>query len=346
MKNVLIADQDIFMQKALQKIIETEGFNVLGVASNLEELKECGTRLKPDLVVSCVNFPDGICFNAIHDLEKQLPSMEVCLLSTYEQPEFIRRAFLVHPKAFLSKPLCRQELVSVLEKFKHSEKEQEHYGDVIRMLADIIESCDYGRTYFELGKVAEVIFQISGRNNQKTADILQEVKNRLISKYIENPFSHEETEGIRPINVDFLENKTVLEMWLYYFLDFIYRYRFSGKHKSIRPVFTYIDEHIKESISMGDIVKNCHISTQYILRLFKKQMNMSALGYIQQRKIMLAKWYLYFSSMSAQDVGSMVGYDDSGYFAKIFKSYEGLTPYQYRRRVTTGASGKNSKKAG
>ncbi len=340
MKNVLIADRDIILQKALKKIIETEGFNVLGTASNLEELKEYGTRYKPDVVVSSISFPDGVCFNTLHDLEQQHPSMEVCLISAYEQPEFIRKAFSVHARAYLSKPLCRKEFVSVLKDFKHSENESEYYGDVILLLAEIIEACDYSRTYYDLARVADTILQISGRNNQKTAEILREVKTRLVSKYIENPFGGDETDDIMPINVDFLENETVLEMWLYHFLDFIYKYRFSEKHKSIRPVFNYIDEHIKEYICMGDIVDNCHISTQYILRLFKKQMNMSALGYIQQRKMMLAKWYLYFGSMSAQDVGSMVGYDDSGYFAKIFKKYEGLTPYQYRRQFAAEASGR------
>ena len=103
--------------------------------------------------------------------------------------------------------------------------------------------------------------------------------------------------------------------------------------KQLGTSIEYIDEHIKEYINMLAIVEHCHLSQQYLLRLFKDQMKMSALDYIQCRKMLLAKWYLYFEEYSTLDVASKLGYGDVGYFSKVFKKYEGMTPHQYKVNV-------------
>ena len=40
---------------------------------------------------------------------------------------------------------------------------------------------------------------------------------------------------------------------------------------------------------------------------------------------------------STAEVASMVGYDDSSYFARAFKKRTGMTPTQYRRQAGRGA---------
>ena len=47
------------------------------------------------------------------------------------------------------------------------------------------------------------------------------------------------------------------------------------------------------------------------------------------RKLNLAKYYMIASEMNISDISFMMGYSEAGYFCKIFKKYEGMTPSAY-----------------
>ena len=207
------------------------------------------------------------------------------------------------------------------------------YSEIIKTLESITESNDFRRVYQDSELVAKDIMAASGGSNEKTAVILQIILNRMLSRYYEDPSSAGPIQDRFHINVNFLDDPIIIEMWLCNFLDFLFKQRFIDRYSSVKPVFDFIDEHIKEYINMSVITENCHLSQQYLLRLFKDRMRISAVEYIQSRKMMLAKWYLYFEEYSTLDVASKLGYVDAGYFSKVFRKYSGLTPYQYKMKV-------------
>ena len=207
------------------------------------------------------------------------------------------------------------------------------FSDILTEIIDIVEANDFRKVYAGVGGVAQKIYQRSGGVNERTGEILQVVMNRLLSKYYEDPTAVEHLGESFHINVNFLDDVIMTEMWLGNFLDFIYKKRFVERYSSMKPVMEYIDHHIRDYINMSTITEQCHLSQQYMLRLFKDRMKMSALEYIQCRKMMLAKWYLYFEEYATPDVAAKIGYVDAGYFSKVFKKYTGMTPYQYKQEV-------------
>ena len=55
------------------------------------------------------------------------------------------------------------------------------------------------------------------------------------------------------------------------------------------------------------------------------------MDYLHMKKINLARAYFIFTDHSASDVAFRLGYNESGYFSKVFKKYENTTIQSYRR---------------
>ena len=57
------------------------------------------------------------------------------------------------------------------------------------------------------------------------------------------------------------------------------------------------------------------------------------MDYVQRHKLREAKKRIAFSSMKFSDIAYELGYNESSYFSKVFKKYEGVTPLQFKRIV-------------
>ncbi len=100
------------------------------------------------------------------------------------------------------------------------------------------------------------------------------------------------------------------------------------------PVLTGVVNHIKENINskidIKSIAKKAGVSNSGLYRLFKTELGISPLEYIILEKIKLAKRYLSNKDVYIKNVSYEAGFDDSNYFIRLFKHYEGVTPKQYR----------------
>jgi AraC family transcriptional activator of pobA len=64
----------------------------------------------------------------------------------------------------------------------------------------------------------------------------------------------------------------------------------------------------------------------------KEQTRLSVSAHIQQRAVLEAKRLLYTTARNVQEIGYALGYEEPGYFGKLFKKVTGLTPQQFRRQ--------------
>ena len=108
-----------------------------------------------------------------------------------------------------------------------------------------------------------------------------------------------------------------------------------GKATSSNPILVSIIEVIKNNITkkieLGTIAKNAGLSTSSLYRLFKTEMGISPLEFIILEKIKLAKSYLSDKTIYIKNVSYEAGFEDSNYFIRLFKHYEGITPKQYQQ---------------
>ncbi len=106
----------------------------------------------------------------------------------------------------------------------------------------------------------------------------------------------------------------------------------SKMHNEIlRPAFNFINQHIHEKISLSNMAKLCNISTSYFSKLFSKENLGSLTDYVNHVKVDRAKELLHSTDWPIRTIADKLGFDDCGYFIKVFKQDTGKTPSAFRK---------------
>ncbi|SOC09421.1 response regulator [Rhodobacter maris] len=100
----------------------------------------------------------------------------------------------------------------------------------------------------------------------------------------------------------------------------------------IETVRNYIERNLHKSVTLEDAADHAHVSPCYLSRLFHKQMSMTFITYLKQRRIARAKELLEGSSLPIVNVALDLAYQDANYFCKAFKKEVGVSPSEYRRQ--------------
>lgn len=96
----------------------------------------------------------------------------------------------------------------------------------------------------------------------------------------------------------------------------------------------YISKHIGEKIYVQNIADELGISYGYLSKIFKEEMGMSLVDYINIIKVERIKELLINRDVSFEDAGASVGINDVKYLSRIFKKYTGITSSEYRRQYS------------
>jgi len=92
------------------------------------------------------------------------------------------------------------------------------------------------------------------------------------------------------------------------------------------PVFTYIEEHFQEDISVEQLSALAGLSRSHFSRLFKELSGQTILQYITAKRLQQAYHLLRHSSLSVSEVAEATGFNDIYYFSRIFKKHKKIAP--------------------
>ena len=116
MKKVLIVDDAMFMRLSLKTILEKNGFQVVGEASNgLEAINKYGV-LKPDIVTMDITMPEMNGLDALAEIKKIDSAAKVVMISAMGQEIWVKEAIMNGAKGFVIKPYKEDNLVDTLRK--------------------------------------------------------------------------------------------------------------------------------------------------------------------------------------------------------------------------------------
>lgn len=87
-------------------------------------------------------------------------------------------------------------------------------------------------------------------------------------------------------------------------------------------------------ISLDKAAQLCHLSPGYFSRTFSKEFNTNYTAYTNKLKIKWAKELLTNTDFPVTQISDQLGFNDPGYFIKVFKKQEYLTPGLYRKYVS------------
>ncbi|MEQ2466047.1 response regulator transcription factor [Niallia hominis] len=104
-----------------------------------------------------------------------------------------------------------------------------------------------------------------------------------------------------------------------------------NSHPAIQKAIDLVTQKYKTDIKVKDIAKELYLNPQYFSRLFKKEMNISFMGYLLQYRLEKAKEMLKETDLPIYAISQKCGFTDSAYFCKKFLQQIGTTPLKYRK---------------
>ena len=95
----------------------------------------------------------------------------------------------------------------------------------------------------------------------------------------------------------------------------------------------YLVQNYNMDINLNLIAGSMHYSPSYLTKIFQQQYQMSPLKFITQMRLSQAKHYLSHNpELSVKQVSEMIGYQDQGYFSRLFKKNTGVSPLDWRNQ--------------
>ena len=93
----------------------------------------------------------------------------------------------------------------------------------------------------------------------------------------------------------------------------------------IRETLSYINEHLGEELSVGELAEQVFLSRYHFMRLFKAQTGSSVHAYVRSRRLMRAA-RLIREGMSAARAAEECGFADYSAFHRAFRAAFGVSP--------------------
>ncbi|MBP5197746.1 MAG: response regulator [Lachnospiraceae bacterium] len=93
-----------------------------------------------------------------------------------------------------------------------------------------------------------------------------------------------------------------------------------------------INDHFSESVTQEYIATKLGISQGYLSTLFKQNLGMGFIDYLNKIRVEKACSYLLQNNLKTYEVAYKVGYNDEKYFSRVFKKIKGMSPMEYKKK--------------
>ena len=190
-------------------------------------------------------------------------------------------------------------------------------------------------------------YPISTSNIIRTKDSLRNTKNLLL---VTNTLFRRAAYmgGVPPIYVDELSAKLAIKIEETMSLDaldnfhiqMINSYCLLTKEHSlsqyssiVRQALMFINLNISSNITVKQVANEIGLSPDYLTRLFKKELGINIITYINRKRIYTSLNLLKTTDLSIEDIGDLIGLNNTSYFYTLFKKEIGLSPKQYRNSL-------------
>lgn len=104
-----------------------------------------------------------------------------------------------------------------------------------------------------------------------------------------------------------------------------------GISPSISRCINHIKLHYAENITLSDLCSISSMSKANLTRRFQKETGTTVFTYIRNARCHHAVALLEEGVLTIKEIAGYVGYPDYNYFSKVFRSYAGVSPVEYRK---------------
>lgn len=107
------------------------------------------------------------------------------------------------------------------------------------------------------------------------------------------------------------------------------------KHNSAtyNKIVFYLEEHIRESVSIEDICHDNLIGRSQLQKMFREHHQCGVIEFFSRMKIEFAKQLIRDNQMNFTQISDFLGYSSIHYFSRQFKKISGMTPSEYASSI-------------
>lgn len=343
---ILIAEDQNLIRQGLKKIIsEIPGVDVVEAADGLQAW-EMYRRRPADLIITDIVMPDMDGLELIGHVREYDDMCAAVVISGYDKFDYAQRAMMYGVRDYLLKPMRREKILSVLKLRKEEfERQEERMNRFVRAAWNAALSGETQRD--ELGGVRFSAdgWLLAAKSTLSACPQAEETGYTLCRRLAElsentaifvayGAFSAQMqgenlvTEGIRVKKNQEMVGaiRQLAERW---------KLGDGNEHdEAVRRVLVYVNRHYGEPLSLQSVAEQVGLHPNYLSTLFTRNMQCGFTHYLQRLRVEKAKVQLRTTKRKISDIASCLGFTDGKYFTKVFKSFVGITPQQYRAGMT------------
>lgn len=161
-------------------------------------------------------------------------------------------------------------------------------------------------------------------------DVVLEMSIMILRRHFRNVEEINEVYGRRVVpsnELRKLENIKSIEAWVNDIVDRIFTVKSDvDKNGYVFKIKEYIQKNYNLSVTAEEIAEELHISSYYLMHLFKEEEGITFNQYLTKVRIEKASEMIESGQYKVYEIAEAVGYKDAAYFSYIFKKVTGHSP--------------------
>ena len=98
----------------------------------------------------------------------------------------------------------------------------------------------------------------------------------------------------------------------------------------VSRALNFLAYHYGEKVTLKEVAENCYCSVTYLSKIFKQHVGCTVYEQLTHYRIINAKRLLR-EGKTVSEVCYECGFNDSSHFIKVFKTLNGMTPFEYKK---------------
>ncbi|MFD2968718.1 AraC family transcriptional regulator [Sphingobacterium bambusae] len=110
--------------------------------------------------------------------------------------------------------------------------------------------------------------------------------------------------------------------------------KFPSEDPRVMEILKFIHHNCHKTIYLEQLADQVHMSKDHMIRIFKREIGVTPVEYINRKKIERSQMMLITSNITIKEISYSLGFESISYFNQIFKKHVGLTPLSFKKMIT------------
>ncbi|MBO2944381.1 response regulator [Paenibacillus sp. F411] len=337
MHKIVIAEDEKWIRKGIVEMVRNihGPFAVVAEAANGKEAMEAYQQWYPSIVITDILMPETDGLWLLKELHAaQYPVIPI-VLSGFDNFQYAQQGIAYGVSSYLLKPVGEDDLRDALQRAAdqlHRLHNMYPLTSELRQLQEQMLRLDPQEASKVYKRFVKMVLSLKHHHLSEFHRMVQLLASVMQPGELEVQFTLPATTEIGPLQHYF---DMLLEAWL--------RRQAKDREREqdetttsnymMKKVCEHIQTHYMDDLPIGDMAKLANLSLSHFSLLMKKQTGYSYTNYVNYVRIQKAKELLLEPDLKIHEVGEMVGYTSMSYFFKVFKTFAGQSPSEYRKSI-------------